>query len=365
MSKLQGYQVSATDWRTALRNNEKNTRNVIILFLIIYILVGFLIDVYLNSVSVINPSTLQYSPNENNFNDLPQMSDLKEVAHKLVTFQIIPIATFGMIILAGFSLFITFMFHRGLVMSGTNYREITADNAQSMEEKQLYNVIEELKIAAGLNFMPKVYIIEADYMNAFASGFSEKSAMVAITQGLLDKLDRNELQAVMAHELSHIRHNDIRLTITVALLSNLILIAIDLLFRGVIYGRKRDNSLVVIILIARFLLPILTVLLILYLSRTREYMADAGCVELMRDNEPLARALIKIHEDTLKNKDHYQQEYSQTANESVRQSSYLYDPHYAGISTVKSINGLFSTHPSLEDRLKALGINPKDLNENE
>ena len=85
--------------------------------------------------------------------------------------------------------------------------------------------------------MPKVYVIDADYMNAFASGYSEKSAMVAITQGLISKLNRAELQAVMAHELSHIRHMDIKLTLMAAVLSNITLIVIDLLFRSVIFGQ--------------------------------------------------------------------------------------------------------------------------------
>lgn len=104
-----------------------------------------------------------------------------------------------------------------------------------LEEKKLYNVIEEMKVAAGLSFMPKVYIIEADYMNAFASGLSEKSAMVAITRGLMNKLDRAELQAVMAHELSHIRHQDIKLTMMASVLSNIMLIIVDLLFYNLIF----------------------------------------------------------------------------------------------------------------------------------
>jgi heat shock protein HtpX len=371
MDNLQGYQIKTPDWRTSLRRNERNTRNVILIFFIIYIIVGFIIDVYLNAPSMVNVTSIQelshsvfYGNQTTSSMDTlitSELSGLKAIAYKLITFKIFPTATFGMILLAGFSVFIVLLFHRGLVLSGTEYREVTADNAQSRQEKQLYNVIEELRIASGLKFMPKVYVLEANYMNAFASGYSEKSALVAITQGLLQKLDRSELQAVMAHELSHIRHNDIRLTITVTLLSNLILIALDLMFRGAFYTERRDNTLVIIILLARFLLPVLTILLVMYLSRTREYMADAGSVELTRDNEPLARALIKIHQDTLENQEAYQQQYSETPNEQVRQTSYFYDPRYAGIITLKSINDLFSTHPSLESRLLALGISKKDL----
>ena len=135
-----------------------------------------------------------------------------------------------------------------IMLLGTEYYEITPESARNLNEKQLYNVVEEMKVAAGLRYMPKVFLIEADYMNAFASGYSEKSAMVAITRGLFEKLDQAELQAVMAHELSHIRHMDIKLTLTVAILSNIILIVLDILFYSMLFkrnGRNGDNRLVI------------------------------------------------------------------------------------------------------------------------
>ena len=213
--------------------------------------------------------------------------------------------------------------------------------------------------------MPKIYIIDADYMNAFASGYSEKSALIAITRGLMQKLNRSELQAVMAHELNHIRHHDIKLTLMASVLSNIMLMVIDVMFYAVIFGQRkgRDNRLVFVIMILRFILPILTVILLLYLSRTREYMADAGAVELTRDNEPLAKALLKISDDHQQNMQTYKQEYLKTAHEDVRRAAYIFDPVQAGIKPVKSASSLFSTHPSIKDRLKALGITeyPKNL----
>lgn len=325
------YQIKATDWRSAIAQNQRNTFNVIVLFVLIYLALGILIDIYLNPTA-------------------------KPI--DFINFKILPIATIVMLIIAFGSITIALLFHQGLVMLGTDYHEVKEDERANIEERQLYNVVEELKIAAGLNFMPKVFIINADYMNAFASGYSEKSAMVAITRGLMAKLDRDELQAVMAHELSHIRHNDIRLTLTVAILSNLMLIAIDLLFRGILYSprRGRNNNLVLVIILLRFLLPIITVLLMLYLSRKRELMADAGSVELLRNNEPLARALIKIDADHKTNAEVYNKAYANTPNEQVRHAAYLYDPEEAGISAFKSINDIFSSHPPLAERLKALGI---------
>jgi heat shock protein HtpX len=246
-----------------------------------------------------------------------------------------------------------------IMLLGTDSREITPESAKSLKEKQLYNVVEEMKVAAGLGYMPKVFIIEVNYMNAFASGYSEKSAMVAITRGLMDKLDRAEMQAVMAHELSHIRHHDIKLTLMVAVLSNILLIVIDLLFYSVIFGRNRrqDNRLLFVIIALRYILPLITVILALFLSRTREYMADAGSVELMRDNEPMARALLKITQDHKAHAEEYSEAYGQTAHEQVRKASYLFDPE--SFDPVKSLSSAFTSHPSLEQRLKAIGFKRK------
>ncbi len=107
-------------------------------------------------------------------------------------------------------------------------------------------------------------------------------------------------------------------------------------------GSNNANVLFIIIMVLRFVLPIITVLLSLYLSRTREYMADSGCVELMRDNEPLARALIKINQDHQDNMQQYQQEYGATAHEDVRRAAYLYDPVSSGAEPVKSLSSFFS-----------------------
>jgi heat shock protein HtpX len=251
------------------------------------------------------------------------------------------------------------------MLLGTDYHEITPETAQTLQEKQLYDVAEELKIAAGLNYMPKIYIINADYMNAFASGYSQKSAMMAITRGLMEKLNRDELQAVMAHELSHIRHMDIKLTLTASLLANLTLMVLDVFFYQALYSNRssnRDsrNNLAIIIILLRYLLPLINVVLLLYLSRTRELMADAGCVELTRNNEPLARALIKISGDYTKNSDQYNAAGQETRHENVRREAYIFDPAQGGMKSFTSINDLFSTHPSLETRLQALGYRRKE-----
>lgn len=338
---LSDYNASAANWREQLKKNEKKTRWVIATFIAIYLLVGLVADVFI-------------------LQSFYPTASLNQCFYALITFQVMPYATLLMGGIAGLSLFVTYAMFDKIMLLGTDSREITPETAQSLKEKQLYNVVEEMKVAAGLQYMPKVFIIEANYMNAFASGYSEKSAMVAITRGLLDKLNRAELQAVMAHELSHIRHHDIKLTLTVAVLSNIMLVVLDMLFYAVIFKRDRrqqDNRLFLVILVLRYVLPLVTVLLTLFLSRTREYMADAGAVELMRDNEPMARALLKITQDHEVHADDYAKEYGQTAHEQLRQASYLFDP--STIDPVKSLSSAFSTHPSLEQRLKGLGFNRK------
>jgi heat shock protein HtpX len=134
---------------------------------------------------------------------------------------------------------------------------------------------------------------------------------------------------------------------------------VDALFYNLMFGGERSsdngrgNPLIPIIILLRYVLPMTTVLLMLYLSRTREYMADSGAVELMRENESLASALIKISQDHEANQDSYASEYGQTKHEEFRSAAYIFDPK--AFDPAKSIMNVFSTHPSLEDRLKAMG----------
>lgn len=339
------YISKTSDWRATLRQNSRRTYIVIALFFLIYGGMGILVDLFLQSGNY-------------------PTATLNQLFWALITFQLIPVATLIMVAVAGISLFVSYLFYDRLMLLGTEYREVTPQSS-NLQDQQLYNVIEEMKIAAGLKFMPKVFIIDADYMNAFASGFSEKSAMVAITRGLMDKLDRDELQAVMAHELSHIRHLDIKLTLTASLLANLTLMVLDMLFYSAVFSSRGNNDnrtrngLGTIILILRYLLPIISMILLLYLSRKRELMADAGCVELTRNNEPLARALLKISGDYTANREQYNIDIAQTPHENVRREAYIFDPTEAGLTSLTSLSDLFSTHPSLEERLAALGFKKK------
>lgn len=353
MNPIGHFQKSTVDWRRSLSQNRRRTALVITTFIVIYLTIGLLVDLYIY---------MWHYPE----------AIVSQLFFALLTFRLFPKVMIVTGLIAAVSLYVTFTFSHNLMMLGTEYREITLDTAQTLREKVLYNIVEELRISAALKFMPRIYIINANYMNAFASGYNEKSAMVAITHGLLCKLDRSELESVIAHELSHIRHMDIKLTMTASVLANILLVVVDILFFSIIFQDRSQeeggeaaattttrNPLFIFILLSRYLMPFLTVILMLYLSRTREYMADAGSVELMRDNEPLARALIKIQDDYTKNQEDYSRQYSQTPHEAVRYAAYIFDPAIPGIQLRHFLNNLFSTHPSLKKRLAAIGYRLK------
>ena len=176
---------------------------------------------------------------------------------------------------------------------------------------QLFNVVEEMSIAAGLP-MPKVYIINDPAPNAFATGRNPKSASVAVTAGLLAKLNRDELQGVVGHEMSHILHRDILFVTLAGVMLGSVALLSQVFLRGMMYGggsRRRYSAgegkgggaamliLLIIAIAAAILAPIVTQLLYFALSRRREYLADAGSARLTRYPEGLANALEKIAND--------------------------------------------------------------------
>lgn len=355
----------AKSFRQVLNENNKKTKVVVFVFILFYSMIGLLIDIVVQSYSMGHTTYQSYIDNNYSYHHLKPsniIDSFYQTLYRLITFQNIPWCTLIMFGIALISIFLSLKLYDKAMLLGTEYVLIDPQqrNLNSIE-KQLYNIIDELRIAARLKYMPKVYIIEADYMNAFASGYSEQSAMVAITRGLMNKLNRSEVQAVMAHELSHIRHGDIKLTLMATILVNIMLISLDLLFNFSRFGfftghnrNDRDNSnaialiAMVFLFILRIILPIITFFMMMFLSRTREYMADAGSIELTRDNTALASALLKIQGD-------YQMYNYQENKNIMRQTAYIYNPF-------KATDDLFSTHPSLENRLKAMGINPHKIN---
>jgi heat shock protein HtpX len=232
-----------------------------------------------------------------------------------------------------------------LAMSGA--REIG-----KADDPELWNVVEELSIAGGLP-MPRVYLIEDTALNAFATGRDPRHASVAITRGLRDRLTRAELQGVLAHELSHVRNYDIRFAMLLAVMVGFLVLVTDAFRRWMWWGGGRRRSsrregggagAAVIALVAVLLAvvaPILAKLIQLAASREREYLADASAVELTRYPEGLASALEKLGTD---------KEVLEAANRAT-QHLYIVNPFKP---FEKRAQGLLSTHPPLEDRIRRI-----------
>ncbi|WP_116964298.1 zinc metalloprotease HtpX [Fastidiosibacter lacustris] len=343
--------INSVDWREVVKKNTRKSYIVITFFLIIFFALGFLIDLIWRYVQY--SSLITYSGH---------MVDLSDIAYLIVSLKLTPWATIISTVIAFVWLMATFSYYDKIMLAGTQYKEIYPNDPDPLCQR-IYNVTEEMKIAANMSYMPRVYLIEANYMNAFASGFSEKSSMVAVTRALANRLTRDELQAVMAHELTHIRNQDIKLNLFSIVLSNMLMFMVEFLFYSTLFGgnrNRRDNNnsgnimtvIFMLLMLLRFVLPIITSLMTLFLSRTREYMADAGAVELMRDNKPMANALIKISQNH--SEPQSAQSYAHNANERMRRASYLYDPASAKFST-GNVDDMFSTHPSLQKRLESIG----------
>ncbi len=236
-----------------------------------------------------------------------------------------------------------------MMLSASGAKEVTAEN-----QPQLINVVREMSIAANVP-MPRVYLIDDTAPNAFATGRDPQHASVAITIGLLQKLDREELQGVMAHELSHVRNYDIRFSLMVGVMVGSIALLADFFLRFTFWGGGRRGGsrdrgsgggglqivVFVIAILLAILAPIAARLVQLAVSRQREYLADASGVELTRNPVGLERALAKIALDT---------EPLEVANRAT-QHLYFENP-MKGVSDRKS--DLFSTHPPVLDRINRL-----------
>jgi heat shock protein HtpX len=226
--------------------------------------------------------------------------------------------------------------------------------AQPILEKDnqgLYHVVENLCITAGLP-LPKIYIIPEMQPNAFATGRDKNHAIICVTQGLLNRLDKTELQGVLAHELSHIGNKDMLLSTVVAVLAGVIAMLANIFLRVSFFGgRRRSNNdngnagaiLAILGIVAAILAPIAATLVQLAISRKREFLADADGVLLTRYPEGLARALEKISSDPTP---------MRITNDAS--SSLFIDSPYKGKQKTHWFARLFSTHPPIEERIKIL-----------
>lgn len=250
----------------------------------------------------------------------------------------------GLLFTPVFSLFyvgIVIMSSTNIVMRMNHAKEIT-----SVEQHRfLWHTVENMAMVARIP-MPRVFIINDASPNAFATGLKPEKAAVAVTTGLLDRLNREEVEGVIAHEVAHIKNYDVRLsTVTLALVS-VIAIMSDigsrmLFFRNVGGGRRDNNQNPIILIVGLVLLvlaPLIATMINLAISRNREFLADASGAELTRNPDALASALEKIA----------------NVETPVKEASSASAPLYFSDPMKKKISGLFSTHPNPIDRISRL-----------
>lgn len=249
------------------------------------------------------------------------------------------------LIFSGIMSFFSYYYSDKIVLAISRAKEI-----HKQGHFQLFTTVENLCIGAGLP-MPRIYIIEDTAPNAFATGRDPKHAVICITTGLLQKLDKLELEGVIAHELSHIKNYDIRLMSIVVILVGLVALLSDWFLRFSFWGggrRRRDSGsgqlgaiLAIIAIVLAILSPLIAQLIKLAISRSREYLADASGALITRYPDGLASALEKISAD------------SEPLEASNKATAHLYI-----VNPLKNLKGpfnnLFSTHPPIEERIKRL-----------
>lgn len=236
-----------------------------------------------------------------------------------------------------------------ILLATAGAREVKYDDAP-----QLFNIVEEMKIASGLPAMPRVFIIDNHVPNAFAVGLKPERAAVAVTTGLMSRLNRDELQGVIAHEIGHIVNRDTMFMTIAGVTVGAVIIIADLFLRGLWYssitgGRRRSSSkdggqaqivILVVSIVLAIVAPLLAQILYFATSRKREYLADASAAQFTRYPEGLASALEKISAGQSK-------EYKKSR---TLAPMYIVNPMAASGKAV----GLFSTHPPTEDRIRVL-----------
>ncbi len=230
-----------------------------------------------------------------------------------------------------------------MVLAVSDARRVT-----HADEPQLWNVVEEMSIAAGLAAAPAVYVIEDEALNAFATGRDPRHAAIAVTRGLMERLSREELQAVVAHELSHVRNYDIRFGTLVGILVGMIALVADFFLRSTFLGggRRRGGGsggggpIMLVALLLAVVAPLAASAVQFAISRRREYLADASGVELTRNPLGLAKALDKISTDP------------RALRGANRATAHLYIAN--PLRKRRAHSGIFDTHPPVDERIAVL-----------
>ncbi|KUK02141.1 MAG: Protease HtpX-like protein [Thermotoga sp. 50_1627] len=282
-------------------------------------------------------------------------------------FGVFPFGTIVLIFIALIQILTGVASGPALVLRSVNARRTSE---KSLEERQLKNIVEELTIAAGLEKAPEVYVMEDENINAFATGFKVEKSAICVTSGLLKHLNREETEGVIAHELSHIKNKDTLLMTTIsAILGTMVLVQLFawrslrvLAWTGGGRSSRKKDSGLGYILVALLILALVATLFsligrisIFAVSRTREYLADAGAVELTRNPKGLANALRKIAK--------MQKVKGKVKNATIATAHlFISDPLRRSVNEREGFfANLFSTHPPIHKRIALLENVPEEI----
>ena len=250
--------------------------------------------------------------------------------------------TFVLYFAVGFSILMSFTSYYNsdkVILTMSQAHEI-----QKNSNPELYRIVENLAITAGMP-IPKIYIIDEWQPNAFATGRDEKHAVVAVTRGLLEKLDKRELEAVLAHEIAHIKSKDILVGSTIVVLVGIVALLSDIFMRSLYLSNSNSDNknplFLILAIISMILAPLVATIIKLAISRKQEFRADAAGSLLTRDPEALASALIKISTDKT----------PLSKINSATSHLYISSPSKKKVSFYDK---LFMTHPPVEERVNAL-----------
>jgi len=249
----------------------------------------------------------------------------------------------GVLIAVAIWFVVAFFFHTKMISGAAGAKPL-----ERKENMRVYNLVENLCISKGMR-MPKVNIIEDQALNAFASGINEKTYTVTLTRGIIDKLNDEELEGVIAHELMHIRNKDVRLLIISIIFVGIFSFIAQILFRSMLYGAgrrrgKNDNRAMLIAMVIAFIAFLLSMLFRFAISRKREYMADSGAAEMTKKQWALAAALKKISGN-------YR---VQSVKSDDVAELFIENRPDKSSGILSAITGLFATHPPIEKRIEVL-----------
>lgn len=348
MQQAESY-IYNTDFLKAIRKNKRNSVKLVLLLFLIMMTLGYLMGWFvelqsgMGNINSYNQYGAHYNYSYYSQNQNIPINMPFEISRFGLTAAFI--ALIISMLWSGMAVF----FGRKLILSAANATELSH---QDSDYPMLTNVVQEISIAAGIT-PPKTYIIETPELNAFATGMSPKSASIAITRGLLQQLNRDELQGVMAHEIGHVINYDIRYQTLVSIIVGLIVLLSDIAMRMTFYSsmgnhHRRSSSnnngaalVGLILLVFSIIAPIAALMLQMAVSRQREYLADATSVKLTRNPLGLISALGKLGRGAKP---------FDGASKS-NQNLFIVNP-FRNVAKLKG--SLLATHPPLEDRIERL-----------